>query len=345
MSNDGTLDVEAQQLYMRLTLDAITEIGFGYKMNSIDQQHPFAKAFDAAQQTTIVRFQLPWIRALPKGSLRRYLFESERTLHSSVTLIDSVVQEIIDLRRRKGNHLSSSSSSDDEKPVDLLSRYFDLEKEDPTLKFSDQHLCDFIKNALVAGRDTTATSLLWLTFSLATNPTVYEKLSALVKEKFPDPNYHPNYDEIIGFTYLRAVIDEVLRLYPAVAIDPKQYVGEKPLDLPNGMKLQPGTVLMWCAYAQGRNPDVWDAPDEFRPERWIDFDKYNGGKQLDSPWRYTPFQKGRRQCLGIQFAKVEIGLVVTRLLQNNIRFEYKHKAMPRYQTLVTLNAPDGVPIT
>eukprot|EP00009_Paramoeba_aestuarina_P014903 CAMPEP_0201532980 /NCGR_PEP_ID=MMETSP0161_2-20130828/51801_1 /ASSEMBLY_ACC=CAM_ASM_000251 /TAXON_ID=180227 /ORGANISM="Neoparamoeba aestuarina, Strain SoJaBio B1-5/56/2" /LENGTH=143 /DNA_ID=CAMNT_0047936691 /DNA_START=1082 /DNA_END=1513 /DNA_ORIENTATION=- len=98
-------------------------------------------------------------------------------------------------------------------------------------------------------------------------------------------------------TYLQAVVDETLRLYPPVPLDYKQCIETD--KLPSGYCVPEGTVIMWTAYGTGRWSKLWKDPLEFQPERWLDPDN------PIPPQNFLPFQAGPRVCLGINFANME----------------------------------------
>jgi cytochrome P450 len=105
--------------------------------------------------------------------------------------------------------------------------------------------------------------------------------------------------------YVDAAIKESLRLRPVVPITARKL--SAPLVV--GGRLYPaGTVLMPCIFLLHRNPDVYEKPDEFRPERFLD------GQPATYAW--IPFGGGVRRCLGASFALLEMRIVVEAVLRN-----------------------------
>jgi cytochrome P450 len=129
----------------------------------------------------------------------------------------------------------------------------------------------------------------------------------------------PTYDDIKEMKYLRAVLNETLRLFPAVPFDVRENIcditwispeyGKKPLFIPKG------TTLSYSVFLMHRRTDLW-GPDalEFDPDRWLDerVKKY----LIPNPYIFLPFNAGPRICLGQQFAYNEMSFMVIRLLQN-----------------------------
>jgi cytochrome P450 len=104
-------------------------------------------------------------------------------------------------------------------------------------------------------------------------------------------------------TYLDAAIKESLRLRPTVPITARKLTVPFELD---GRTYEPGTVLMPCIFLLHRNPDVYEDPEEFRPERFL-------GRQ-PPPYAWIPFGGGTRRCLGSGFALAEMRAVMRTVL-------------------------------
>jgi cytochrome P450 len=148
---------------------------------------------------------------------------------------------------------------------------------------SDEEIRDELLTALVAGHETTASSLAFAFEQLARAPHVQERLAADTDGR-----------------YLEATINEVLRLRPVLPnAEPrlvKQEITIGPWTYP------PGVVLIAAAALVHTDPDIYPEPHAFRPERFLDV----------KPGTYTwiPFGGGRRRCLGASFALLEMRLVL-----------------------------------
>ena len=156
---------------------------------------------------------------------------------------------------------------------------------------SREQLRDQLATALAAGHETTASSLGWALERLARHP----RILARVREG----------DE----AYLDAVVKEVLRVRPVLAITPRKV--RRPYELA-GHTLPVGVHVTPCIYLAHRNPAVWDRPTEFRPERFLD--------GAPAPYSYIPFGGGIRRCVGAAFATLEMKEVLRALAE---RFELR----------------------
>jgi cytochrome P450 family 135 len=145
-------------------------------------------------------------------------------------------------------------------------------------------LRDQLATLLAAGHETTAGSLGWALERLARHPEVL----ARVREG----------DE----AYLDAVVKEVLRVRPVLAITPRKVT--QPYEL-GGWTLPPGVHVTPCIYLAHRRPEAWDRPAEFRPERFLD--------GAPAPYSYIPFGGGIRRCVGAAFATLEMKEVLRAL--------------------------------
>jgi cytochrome P450 family 135 len=150
---------------------------------------------------------------------------------------------------------------------------------------SREQLRDQLATALAAGHETTASSLGWALERLARHPEIL----ARVREG----------DE----AYLDAVVKEVLRVRPVLAITPRKVT--QPYEL-GGWTLPPGVHVTPCIYLAHRRPEIWGDPTAFRPERFL-----NGGPQ--APYSYIPFGGGIRRCVGAAFATLEMKEVLRAL--------------------------------
>jgi cytochrome P450 len=143
----------------------------------------------------------------------------------------------------------------------------------------------------VAGHETTATALAWAFERMLRHPRVLERLRA---------------DLDAGDSrYLDAAIKESLRLRPVVPITARKL--SAPLVV-GGRRYASGTVLMPCIFLLHRNPEVYEKPDEFRPERFLD------GQPATYAW--IPFGGGVRRCLGASFALLEMRIVIEAVLRH-----------------------------
>ncbi|QRW07226.1 cytochrome P450 family protein [Ceratobasidium sp. AG-Ba] len=305
--------IDFQDMVARFTLDSGTEFLFGKDIHSLsapipyphapptDQSASFAAAFGRAQASIMVRFAL--------GTLWPLFEIFWDRVGDDMRVIDEYVKPILREKleeKRKGGIKAKTDELEDgsDTLLDHLVQYTD----DETI------IKDEIINILVAGRDTTATTLTFAVYLLATHPDVMAKLRAEILARVGPTNY-PTPDDFREMKYLRAVLNETLRLFPAVPFNERTAVkstvfksGDKTYYVPKGAVASYSVLLMH------RRKDLWgpDA-DEFDPDRWIDdrLKKY----VTPNPFIFLPFNAGPRICLGQQFAYNESSFFLVRLLQ------------------------------
>ncbi|KAM3247084.1 hypothetical protein P3L10_008851 [Capsicum annuum] len=114
-------------------------------------------------------------------------------------------------------------------------------------------------------------------------------------------------DDLEHVPYLAAVIKESLRLHSPVPLLPREAIKDTKV---LGYDVAAGTQVIVCPWAISRDPNIWENPEEFQPERFLDSSvDYKG---LD--FGLIPFGAGRRGCPGITFAKVMNELALARML-------------------------------
>ena len=165
---------------------------------------------------------------------------------------------------------------------------------------TDVELRDELMTLLVAGHETTATSLAWAFYWIHHLPEVRQKL--LQELDTLGENSDPN--AILRLPYLNAVCQETLRIYPVVMFALPRLV-KSSLQL-WGYQFEPGTRLSPCIYLTHHREDLYPEPKQFKPERFLE-------RQF-APYEYLPFGGGNRTCIGTAFALFEMKLVLTTVL-------------------------------
>ncbi|XP_056416251.1 cytochrome P450 3A4-like isoform X2 [Hyla sarda] len=160
---------------------------------------------------------------------------------------------------------------------------------------------------IIAGYETTSTTLMFLAYHLATHPDVQTKLQEEIDTFLPN-KAPPTYEVLMQMEYLDAVLNENLRLYPAAGRIER--VCKTTTEI-NGVTIPKGVVAVIPVFVLHRNPEIWTDPEEFRPER---FSKEN--KDTIDPYTFLPFGAGPRNCIGMRFALTNMKSVITLLLQN-----------------------------
>ncbi|HZS39858.1 MAG TPA: cytochrome P450 [Polyangia bacterium] len=195
---------------------------------------------------------------------------------------------------------------------------------------SDDVLRDHLMTLLVGGHETTATALSWAVACALENPGTLEKMRAEV-DAVMGAGFDPT--RVKQLDYVGAVASESMRLYPIATAVSRQL--KRPLRIA-GRELAAGTIVQPSIYLTQRDPRVWDEPDAFRPERFLD------GKA--SVYQFFPFGAGVWRCLGAQFAEYEMRVVLARLVaQIDLEREPGVEIRPA-QRGFTVAPSDGLPV-
>ncbi|KAI5117814.1 hypothetical protein M0805_004944 [Coniferiporia weirii] len=338
--------LDVQDLLSRFTLDSATEFLFGRCVNSLrtglpyplNAQHmyphatpapegqavseQFVDAFALAQKVVSERTQ----KAMAWPLWEIWRDKTREPMQIVRAYVDPILEEVIRKNREEKATLVSPTIGDKDDVTEdetLLDHLVKLTNDPVILK-------DETLNIMMAARDTTAATLTFATYMLALYPEIMLRLRAEVLEKV-GPTRKPNYDDIREMKYLRAVINETLRLYPPVPFDVRESInattfsnsdpGGKPWYVP------PRTGLSYSVFMMHRRTDLW-GPDahEFDPDRFLDerLHKY----LTPNPFIFLPFNAGPRICLGQQFAYNETSFMLVRLLQSFDKFELDASAQP-----------------
>jgi len=215
--------------------------------------------------------------------------DSERDLKMAVKFrsLTKIVAQIIQQRR------DSSAER-----LDFLSVFMDARDKESGEPMSDKELIDEVMTIIVAGSETSATTMNWCWYSLSQFKDVETKLHAEVDNASYE--HTPGFEHIMELGYVRQVIEEVLRLYPPVWLYSRKAIAQDKL---GEIDIAPGTDIFITPYFMHRHKDYWDDPDMFDPGR---FEPEQVKKR--HKFAYIPFSAGPRRCIGDFFGIVEAQL-------------------------------------
>lgn len=233
--------------------------------------------------------------------------------------LEKVIYRIIAERRASGRDTG-----------DLLSILLQAQDEDGS-HMNDRQLRDETITLFLAGHETTANTLSWTWWLLAQNPAVEKKfceeLDGVLGGRVP------TLDDLPKLTYLNHVLTESLRLYPTAWGMARLAAEDHEIA---GYPVRVGYGVAFAQWVVQRDARWFDAPLEFRPERWE-----NGlAKQLPR-FAYFPFGGGPRQCIGNTFALMEASVVLATVGQ-----KYRFMLVPGHKVTplasITLRPRDGI---
>lgn len=310
--------IDFQDLMSRLTLDCATEFCFGSCIHSLAAPLPYAyntfKDQRKAKSHPSDQFSTAIADAQVKSTLRtRFggIWPLAEILKDNLAVpmaviydyMNPIFQEALKKKSSKIHHVKN------DEPATLLDHLVQ-ETDDISI------IREEVINIMIAGRDTTMSMLTFIIYALSQNPRVLKTLRQEILTMI-GPTRRPNYDDIRKCKYLRAVINETLRLYPPVPLNIRTSIKSMTWPAKDGGKpyyIPKECPFLYSVFVMHRRMDLW-GPDalEYDPNRFLDerVHKY----LTPNPYIFLPFNTGPRICLGQQFAYNEASYVLVRLLQ------------------------------
>ncbi|WP_267882406.1 MULTISPECIES: cytochrome P450 [unclassified Streptomyces] len=178
---------------------------------------------------------------------------------------------------------------------DMLSLMLRSPDEETGLPLTGDQIASEILTLAVAGTETTASVLSWALYELARHPDAEARLLAELRQTLGERPVA--FEDLPRLTYLRRVVDEVLRLHHTGWLVTRRTVTETSL---GPWTVPAGTELAYCQHALHRDPALFPHPLRFDPDRWLD------SAQPPPSHAFLPFGAGRHKCIGDRFAVTEV---------------------------------------
>ncbi|MEZ5774310.1 MAG: cytochrome P450 [Hyphomicrobiaceae bacterium] len=268
------------------------------------------------------------------------------------TYTDVMNHKSIRLKKQSGGELFEASDEDATKAMEAwagvpdlviksdprehrertLFRMLEAAEANPAIpEFDHAQVVDEMKQYLWAGTETTALTLAWALYITSRYPEAAARIRAEGDQVYG--SREPTAADYSALAYTRAVIQETMRLYPPIwgliRIAAKD-------DVIGGKEIKAGDKIVMFFYGAHHNPKYWDAPEEFRPERWMD-----DAARKRVKYSYLPFGAGKRSCPGGAMSQVENTLALSMLLRH-FRPEYVGTEPAPINATVTLTPKGGL---
>jgi len=244
---------------------------------------------------------------------------TNRKLRAVLAELDRVVYDLIGERRRSG-----------EQREDILDALL-AARDERGEGLTDRQLRDEIVGLIVSGHETTATTLAWTLEALSRHTTVESTVRAELREVL-GPRL-PLAADLRHLSYMRAVLQETMRLNPAVWTISRQAVAD---DVVAGVPIRAGTVVMMPPHVVHRTAMHWPNPEGFDPDRFREGEPKDADK-----FTYFPFGGGPRRCLGAHFSMMEMQIVLASLMQR-FRFSLIPGSLPEPAVALTVRPRAGL---
>lgn len=286
-SDSAPIDVRPELI--RLATDTASRCLFSKQMG--------VQATEIVQQSLPVVTKNVSLRVLdPTGLMHRLPLRMNRQFAETMSRLDGLVARLIADYR---------SEEPDARGDDLLSMLMRATDAETGEHMTDQEIRDETISILLSSAETTALTLSWALYLLATNPGQLRRAQAEV-DSVLGARRTPRASDLTSLPHLDRVLKETLRLYPPTYFLSRSTLRE--VDL-GPFRLPADTLVLYSLYAQHRDPQLFCAPDTFDPDRWLD-----ERKDEILPYAYAPFGEGAHRCVGEGFAWTEAMTVLSTIL-------------------------------
>ncbi|XP_031565881.1 taurochenodeoxycholic 6 alpha-hydroxylase-like [Actinia tenebrosa] len=249
--------LEVSEDICHLTLDIIGKTSFSYDFNStLGTENEVTTAFNSLMSRgefgyLVRKNVIPFYEYFP--------LPDNLAIKRSSQIVDGTVFKVIQERRM----LRRQGEAADHK--DLLNLLLDMYDEETGKGFDDEELRAQVFTFMLAGHETTSTSLSWTLYELAKRPEIQEKIRREIKEVLPDGE-ELTWNTLEKMQYLNSVAKESLRLRSPASLIGRE--ANTTIQL-GGYTVPKGTVLMVPVEAMHMSPKNWDNPTEFNPDRFM----------------------------------------------------------------------------
>ncbi|XP_027099114.1 6,7,8-trihydroxycoumarin synthase-like [Coffea arabica] len=285
---------------LSLTCTMICRIGFGKRYDEEGQERKrFHFLMHEAQAVLVAFYFSDYFPTI--GWLDKYTGMLSR-LEKVFNKLDLFYQELID------EHLDPNRpTSMDGDIIDLL---LQLQNDRSTpFDLTVDHIKAMLMNVFLAGSETSAGTVIWAMTALIKNSAALEKAQNEIQEVLGEKKMIDE-DDIQKLPYLKAIVKETMRLYPIAPLLLPRYTTES--CILDGYEIQPKTTVYVNAWAIGRDPEYWENPHEFLPERFLNITIDATGKHF----QLIPFGAGRRGCPGYSLGLATVELALANLLNS-----------------------------
>ncbi|CAN1759017.1 Phenylacetaldehyde oxime monooxygenase CYP71AN24 [Linum perenne] len=221
---------------------------------------------------------------------------------------DEYLDEVIEEHKAAAAAETVTGDGGEEKREDFVHIMLRLQKEGGLdFDLSLGNIKAILVDMMVGGTDTTSTTVEWIVTELVKNPPKLQKAQEEIR-RVVGLKPEIDHEDLAQMHYLKLIFKETLRLYPPIVfLLPRETLASADVA---GFGISAGSRVLVNTWAIHRDPDVWENPDEFIPERF----ENNPIDYKGRDFQYIPFGAGRRGCPGMSFGTVATEFVVANLL-------------------------------
>eukprot|EP00741_Cyanophora_paradoxa_P000364 tig00000403_g355.t1 len=287
----GTTVLDAKTEMLRLTMSVIARLMLDVDIRTDASGIHDLLAFAFAYAGDLVTNPLQPPTWVPTPRNRRF--------NDTLAAIDRFVYGIVDARLA-ARDATGEGEGKERDFLDLL-----IAARDPETggALTRKQLRDEVITMVGGGYETSATTLTWALYALASNPHVLERAVAEIDDVLG--GREATVEDLPRLGYMRLFMMEVMRLFPTIWVFMRDAVEDDEI---GGVPIPAGSGLLISTFLVHRHPHFWERPEEFDPERFRD-------GPPEAQHAYIPFGAGPRHCIGSNFANVEVALSLVAILQ------------------------------
>jgi cytochrome P450 len=208
----------------------------------------------------------------------------------------------------------------------------DAYRDEPDASLRRKRLQDEVLTLLLAGHETTASTLSWTWYLIDRHPEVAERMRAEAIAVLGDRT--PRFEDLHALTYTGMVIQEAMRMYPPVWALTRRALRA---DEVGGYRVPAGADVMISPYTLHRNPAFWPDPQRFDPQRF----EPTGAVAAAHRYAYIPFGAGPRVCVGSHLGTLEATLVAA-MVARRFRLELPPGQQAQPEAMLSLRVRGGL---
>jgi len=322
LCSSGSAELDAQEAMSRVTIDVIGLGAFGHDFGALEGRSNDARTalVDGLRMAANpLLFVFPSLFKLPTKSNDR--------LRGHLSKLDALVENILAQKRNK-------SSREPDAPADLLDLILAGNASGSGL--TDHELHDNIFTFFLAGHETSSVTLSMAMYNLANSEEWQHRVREEVRHVVGDTPLEQIPVEVLQRLHIcTAVLKETLRMYPpAGSITPRVAPHDVVL---GGYKIPAGQSVSVSIYALHHNDQHWPKPHNFDPTRFLP------PSATPHPYAWMPFSAGPRVCIGMNFAWMEMRVVLMELVRT-FSWTLKPGHHLRFERYITLRPKGGIPL-
>ena len=302
-------------LFSHMTLDIILSTAFGIKTDI--QRDPNNLVSKEAKKVFRRESPIPYLQIFPLSSLMRRVLALVR---QDISFFVGAAREIVEERKKQDVAIRRKDL------LELILTAHDEPAVQGIRRLSDNELIAQLITFLLAGYQTSSSTLAFTAYYLALDPDIQERLRLEVEIAIQTYRDLPLYTLVDEVEYLDCVVNESMRLCPPVHSFNRKC--EKACKINSDLTIPAGVEVTVPVYALHHDSEAWPDAEVYDPER------FRGPvKEARHPYQFLPFGAGPRNCIGMKYAMMEMKVALATILR-----KYKFVRSPETQVPLVLHA-------